>query len=61
MSDNELQTVFKPFVTGAKEKTNMGIGLSVTSEIIKAHNGKLKVQSKLNEGSIFTIILPLIK
>ncbi|MBI3485633.1 HAMP domain-containing histidine kinase [Candidatus Daviesbacteria bacterium] len=37
----------------------LGIGLYITAQIIKAHNGKINVESKPNKGSIFTVELPL--
>jgi two-component system NtrC family sensor kinase len=37
----------------------MGLGLSVSFGIIERHGGKIEVQSKVNEGTMFTIILPL--
>ena len=37
----------------------MGLGLSVSYGIIERHGGKIEVQSKLNEGTTFTIKLPL--
>lgn len=37
----------------------LGMGLYISSEIIKEHNGKIKVKSKLNEGSVFSFSLPL--
>jgi two-component system CheB/CheR fusion protein len=37
----------------------LGMGLYIASEIIKEHNGQIEVQSKLNEGSVFSFALPL--
>jgi len=36
-----------------------GIGLSLTSELIKLLNGKITLESKLNKGSTFTVYLPI--
>ncbi|HGY57312.1 MAG TPA: hybrid sensor histidine kinase/response regulator [Caldithrix abyssi] len=37
----------------------IGVGLSLVKEIIEASNGEIAVESKPDEGSIFTVILPL--
>lgn len=37
----------------------MGLGLYITSEIIKNHEGSIKVESKKGEGSVFHFTLPL--
>lgn len=36
-----------------------GLGLAITYEIIKAHNGEIKVYSQINEGTTFAIRIPL--
>ncbi|HEC68389.1 MAG TPA: GHKL domain-containing protein, partial [Candidatus Desulfofervidus auxilii] len=52
-----LPRIFEPFFT---TKTNgTGLGLAVTYGIIKKHKGKLLVDSKINEGTTFTILLPV--
>jgi signal transduction histidine kinase len=39
----------------------LGVGLYITYQIVKAHKGKMKLASKLNSGSTFTVELPLEK
>lgn len=36
-----------------------GIGLSITSEFVKAHNGIITVESEPNKGSCFTVLIPV--
>ncbi|WP_369411807.1 hybrid sensor histidine kinase/response regulator transcription factor [Chryseolinea lacunae] len=38
-----------------------GIGLSITKEFVKAHNGTITVQSEPNEGSCFTVLIPVVE
>jgi signal transduction histidine kinase len=57
MTKDVLHNLFKPFYT-TKEDGN-GIGLAVCSEIIKGHNGSIRVKSKPGQGSTFLIRLPL--
>ena len=48
--------MFIPFFSTKKNGT--GIGLSLSREIVKMHNGSLQVQTKEGEGSAFTILFP---
>jgi PAS domain S-box-containing protein len=52
----DLDQIFDAF--HSTKEAGMGIGLAISQSIILAHHGKLTVDSKMNEGSIFTIILP---
>ncbi|MHB9098397.1 MAG: sensor histidine kinase, partial [Syntrophales bacterium] len=58
ISEENLGKIFDPFFTTKSDK-GMGLGLSVSYGIIERHGGKIEVQSKVNEGTTFTIILPL--
>jgi signal transduction histidine kinase/predicted ATPase len=40
------------------ERGRSGLGLAITKKIIEAHNGKIAVNSTLDEGSMFQVILP---
>lgn len=48
------EKIFIPFFT--TKKNGNGIGLSLSREVIKNHNGKINVQSSENEGSAFTML-----
>lgn len=51
--------IFQPFFTTKPTGQGTGLGLSLSYDIItKGHNGDLKVKSKLNAGTEFSIILP---
>ncbi|MBU4526342.1 MAG: two-component sensor histidine kinase [Desulfomicrobium sp.] len=57
MSEETAKNMFEPFFTTKKEK-GTGLGMSITYGIVKRLGGELKVQSKLNEGTTMTILLP---
>jgi signal transduction histidine kinase len=40
------------------QQTGHRTGLSLSYDIVKAHGGELKVESKAEEGTVFTIQLP---
>lgn len=55
--DESKSNIFDPFFS--TKDTGTGLGLSIAYEIIEAHKGKIEFSSKLNEGSTFTIFLPI--
>jgi len=54
-----LDKIFQPFFTTKPTGQGTGLGLSLAYDIVKAHGGELKVETIENEGSIFTIIIPV--
>lgn len=53
-----LPHIFEPFFTTKKEK-GTGLGLSVSYKIIESHNGRIEVESRVGEGTVFTVVLPM--
>lgn len=51
-----LDHLFEPFIT-TKEQGS-GLGLSITYQLIEAHNGRIIVETELHQGTTFTIWLP---
>jgi PAS domain S-box-containing protein len=51
MNDEELERIYDPFQTG--KRGGMGLGLTSSLNIIKAHNSKIHVKSKPGEGTTF--------
>ncbi len=61
--ENELPKMFERFhrvqnVTG-RTYEGTGIGLSLIKELVQMHKGSISVESELNEGSVFTVKIPL--
>jgi signal transduction histidine kinase len=59
--EDQKDLIFEPFYRvgqkDAEDISGTGLGLTVVKEIVEAHHGKILVESQLNEGSKFTIIL----
>jgi len=53
-----LDKIFQPFFTTKPTGQGTGLGLSLSYDIVKAHGGELKVETKEGEGSEFIIQLP---
>jgi len=55
-----VDKIFQPFFTTKPTGQGTGLGLSLSYDIIKAHGGEIKVETKEGEGSEFIIQLPII-
>ena len=54
-----LDKIFQPFFTTKPTGQGTGLGLSLSYDIVKAHGGELKVETKEGEGAEFVIQLPI--
>ena len=59
IAPQNLSKIFDPFFTTKAEGKGVGLGLAVLYGIVKAHEGEVEVMSQRNEGTTFTVILPL--
>jgi signal transduction histidine kinase len=54
-----LDKIFQPFFTTKPTGQGTGLGLSLSYDIVKAHGGELRVETREGEGSEFIIVLPV--
>lgn len=54
-----LDKIFQPFFTTKPTGQGTGLGLSLAYDIVKAHGGELKAETKEGSGTTFTIVLPV--
>ncbi len=59
MNKENINKIMTPFFT-TKAK-GMGLGLAISKRIVEAHNGKIIVNSEIDQGTTFTLILPIRK
>ena len=59
ISKNIIDKVFQPFFTTKPTGQGTGLGLSLSYDIIKAHGGEIKVETKEGEGTTFIVNLQL--
>lgn len=57
----QLKRIFDPFFTTKPVGQGTGLGLSVSYDIIKQHGGEILVESTPEDGTMFTILLPVQK
>jgi two-component system NtrC family sensor kinase len=57
LSNKCFAQIFQPFFTTKPTGQGTGLGLSLSYDIIKAHGGEIKVETKEGEGSEFIIQL----
>jgi two-component system NtrC family sensor kinase len=55
-----IDKIFQPFFTTKPTGQGTGLGLSLSYDIVKAHGGEIKVETKEGEGAEFIILLPTV-
>lgn len=61
IKSNELSELFMPFMRGsnASNELGSGLGLYIVKEFVELHGGTITVESEENNGSVFTVTLPI--
>lgn len=61
ISEENRSKIFDPFFTTSYETGHKGagLGLSISSGIVKEHGGEIEVESTINKGSTFNVLLPI--
>ncbi len=59
ISPERMERIFTPFFTTKEKGKGTGLGLSICKRVADKHQGQLKVNSEIGEGTTFTILLPL--
>ncbi len=60
IEEENLSKIFEPYFSTKQKDTGSGLGLYVTSQLVKAMNGYIDVESKVNEGTSFRIYFPAV-
>ncbi len=56
-----MDRIWDPFFTTKEVGKGVGLGLALSYNIIRRHGGDIRVESRVGEGSLFTVILPACK
>ncbi len=58
IAPEDIPHIFEPFFTRKTEGKGVGLGLSIVYGIVERHGGEIDVESKVGEGTVFTLTLP---
>ena len=58
---DKLNRIFEPFYTTKEVGKGTGLGLSIAYEIMKKHQGEIRVESEVGKGTTFTVKIPVVE
>ncbi len=65
ITPEDLKSIFEPFSQGTSGvllgKGSSGLGLSISSQFVKLHGGRMWVESRVGHGSTFFVDLPMVE
>jgi signal transduction histidine kinase len=61
IAPEDLERIFEPFFSTKTNSTGTGLGLSICKRIVAAHGGHIEVESRVDTGTTFRIVLPVMK
>jgi len=60
IAEENREKIFEPFFSTKEVGKGTGLGLSICYGIIEAHGGRIEVESRIQEGTTFRVILPVL-
>lgn len=59
IAPEHLDQIFQPFFTTKKSGRGTGLGLAIARETVRAHQGQIKVETEVGNGTRFLVLLPI--
>jgi CheY-like chemotaxis protein len=61
MDQKLVERIFEPYFTTKEKGKGTGMGLAVVHGIVSAHQGAIRVESKVDQGTIVEVLLPMVE
>ncbi|MBS2028151.1 MAG: HAMP domain-containing histidine kinase [Deltaproteobacteria bacterium] len=55
---DKLEEIFRPFRRATQAGSGFGLGLATVKRLVEAYGGRVRVESEVDKGSVFTVLLP---